>query len=394
MNNKIQTKYNLLQILFWLVSCSVSGFVAIYLKAKGLDNTQIGLVTGTSCVLIMLLSPVVTSLLQKNMSLTIPKLVTRILICTSILFLCISYLSVPVILLMVFYVVIISGYMSCVPLISTIAMNYMDRGFEVNFGLARGMGSVSYAVSAVLLSYCVEWFHPNVLSIIHAIAVSLLLFLINTFPDYEEEKKDNQTKQGSVFFVIKKYKLLFLILLGWAFTFSAATTLSTYLINVVENLGGNTTIYGFAIFAMASSELPAMAVTRKLMRKYDTMTLIIVAGLAYLFRNVLIATASSLVLVFIGVIFQSFSYGLLTSMITYYVTDTCEKEDQIMGQTLIGMMTTGLGSMSGNVLGGILQDVFGLQAMLFFAIGMTIAGSMILVGTGLTQRKKTRYKSI
>lgn len=389
MDKKIQIRYNLLQILFWIVSCSVSGYVAIYLKAKGLDNTQIGLVTGISCVLIMFLSPMVSSLLQKNTDLTIPSLVTRILLCTTVLFLGVSYLTLPAIVLMVLYVIIISGYLSCVPLVSTVAMNYIERGYDVNFGLARGMGSVSYAISAVVLSCCVELFDPNVLSVIHAVAVGLLLVLINTFPDYQEGKKKSQTQTGSILIVITKYKLLFVILLGWAFTFSAATTLSTYLINVVENLGGNTTIYGFAIFAMASSELPAMAVTRKLMRKYNTMTLIIVAGLAYLIRNVLIAIAPSLLFVFIGVIFQSFSYGLLTSMITYYVTDTCEKEDQIMGQTLIGIMTTGLGSMSGNVLGGILQDAFGLQAMLTFAIGMTVAGSLILVGTGITQLRKT-----
>lgn len=389
MDKKIQIRYNLLQILFWIVSCSVSGYVAIYLKAKGLDNTQIGLVTGISCVLIMFLSPMVSSLLQKNTDLTIPTLVTRILLCTTVLFLGVSYLTLPAIVLMVLYVIIISGYLSCVPLVSTVAMNYIERGYDVNFGLARGMGSVSYAISAVVLSYCVELFDPNVLSVIHAVAVGLLLVLINTFPDYQEEKKESQSQTGSILTIITKYKLLFVILLGWAFTFSAATTLSTYLINVVENLGGNTTIYGFAIFAMASSELPAMAVTRKLMRKYNTMTLIIVAGLAYLIRNVLIAIAPSLLFVFIGVIFQSFSYGLLTSMITYYVTDTCEKEDQIMGQTLIGIMTTGLGSMSGNVLGGILQDAFGLQAMLTFAIGMTVAGSLILVGTGITQLRKT-----
>lgn len=178
-----------------------------------------------------------------------------------------------------------------------------------------------------------------------------------------------------------------MILLGWSFTFSASTSLSTYLINVVEHLGGNTMIYGFAVFAMAASEMPAMAVTRKLMRKFDVMTLIVVAGVSYLCRNILIAMAPSLLFVFIGVLFQSTSYGLLTSTMAYYVTDTCEKEDQIMGQTLLGMMTTGLGSMLGNVVGGILQDAFGLSSMLVFAMTMTVIGALILIGVGITHKK-------
>ena len=138
---------------------------------------------------------------------------------------------------------------------------------------------------------------------------------------------------------------------------------------------------------MAASEMPAMAVTRKLMRKFDVMTLIVVAGVSYLCRNILIAMAPSLLFVFIGVLFQSTSYGLLTSTMAYYVSDTCEKEDQIMGQTLLGMMTTGLGSMLGNVVGGILQDAFGLSSMLIFAMLMTVIGALILIGVGIIHKK-------
>ena len=52
MKQRLQMQYNFLHILFWLISCSLNGFVAIYLKNKGLDNTLIGVVTGSSCVLI------------------------------------------------------------------------------------------------------------------------------------------------------------------------------------------------------------------------------------------------------------------------------------------------------------------------------------------------------
>ena len=33
--------------------------------------------------------------------------------------------------------------------------------------------------------------------------------------------------------------------------FSGATAIGTYLINIVKNLGGNTSLYGVAMFAMA-----------------------------------------------------------------------------------------------------------------------------------------------
>ena len=67
--------------------------------------------------------------------------------------------------------------------------------------------------------------------------------------------------------------------------FAAATSLSTYLINVVKNLGGNTSLYGVAIFFMAASEMPVMTITPRLIRRYDSITLIMVAAFFYIIRN-------------------------------------------------------------------------------------------------------------
>ena len=246
---------------------------------------------------------------------------------------------------------------------------------------------MSYATSAVVLSRLVDWLNPNWLSVVYVVSAVLFLICIHTLPDYEEEKSE-QKKTGSILNVVRKYRTLTLVLIGWAFAFAASTSLSTYLINVVEHLGGNTTIYGFAIFAMASSEMPAMAVTRKLMHRYDAMSLILVAGISYIFRNIMVALAPNLIFLFAGMLFQSVTYGLLTSVLTYYVADTCEKQDQVMGQTLIGMMTTGLGSMMGNVLGGVLQDAFGINAMLMFVTISTVVGIVIMVSVSLTQIRR------
>ena len=47
---------------------------------------------------------------------------------------------------------------------------------------------------------------------------------------------------------------------------------------------------------------------------------------------------------------------------------------------MIGMMTSGIGSTLGNVLGGILQDTFGLNALFLFVYFMTAFGAIIIFG--------------
>ena len=60
----------------------------------------------------------------------------------------------------------------------------------------------------------------------------------------------------------------------------------------------------------------------------------------------------------------------------------------MMGQTMISVMTSGVGSMTGNLLGGVLQDNLGIQSMYLFACIMTVTGCLIIVFTKLVSSKK------
>ena len=160
--------------------------------------------------------------------------------------------------------------------------------------------------------------------------------------------------------------------------FSGATAIGTYLINIVKSLGGNTSLYGVAMFAMAFSELPVMMTVPKLMKKFNSVTLILVASIFYICRNYTIGLAPNLIVLIIGMMFQGLSYGLFTGVITYYVTYNLDTQDQMSGQTMIGIMTSGIGSTLGNVLGDILQDTIGLNALFTFVYLMTALGAVII----------------
>ena len=235
------------------------------------------------------------------------------------IFLLLSFTDVPLAVLILCYTGVLCISLCVVPLLSAIAMNYIHRGAALNFGFSRGMGSISYAITAIFLGRFLEYFSPDILSVIFALGSVGFLPVAHSLP---EQKGICQTRKraSSLFSVIKNHKILFVILLGYSFDFAGTTTLATYLINIVKSLGGDTAIYGVAVFIMALCEMPAMALTQKLMKKYTTMHLV---------------------------------------------------------------MAVGIGAMVGNVLGGMLQDSFGISAMLRFVIVLTVAGSSILIFTGL-----------
>lgn len=392
--NRLQMKYNFAHILYWILCCSESGFTAIFLKSKGMTNTQIGLVTGMGCIITIFLSPMVTSIVNNNPKITVKKLFTVFFGFLSIIFLSVAFINLPTVVIMTLYMCILSTFLSTVPFLSMIAMNYLHEGKQINFGLARGMGSVSYAVAAVILGECVNLFSANILAIVFVVGAVLFLFVLYSLPDsrVQTKKPPRMTEKKTNFIVfIKKYHILFCILLGFAFAFAASSSISTYLINVIENLGGDTSVYGITIFLMAASEMPAMAVVPRLIRRYHPMNLVIFAGCCYVVRNFLICLAPNLIFVFIGMLFQSVTYGVLTSLLTYYVSDVTEKEDETMGQTFIGVMTSGFGATIGNFFGGFIQDALGLPAMLTMACILTALGSCIMVATALYVKKTVPY---
>lgn len=384
--NKLQMKYNFLHILYWMASCCICGYVAVFLQYKGMSNTEIGIVTGGGCVATIFLSPFISSLVSKIKGLSIKKLLTVLFSILSMNFLCLALVDLPMIVIMILYIILMSFIVSTVPFLSMIAMNYIQEGKVINFGLSRGMGSVAYAVSAFGLGQFIDIFNPDILAFVFVISAILDLMILYTLPD-SQTKQTNQKKEGNIIDIIRKYKIFVFLLLGFSCMFAASTSLSTYLINIVKNLGGSTSIYGLAIFFMAASEMPVMAITPRLIRRYDSVTLIMIAAFFYILRNFTICLAPNLLILFIGMMLQSFSYGLLTAVITYYVTYHLEINDQMMGQTMIGIMTSGLGSTIGNICGGILQDTFGIDTMFIFACTMTIIGFIVILTTGSIQKR-------
>lgn len=374
----LKIRYNLLHFFFWLSNCCVSGFIAIFLQYHGLSNTEIGIVTGGSCILTVFLSPYISSLVAKVKTLTTQQLFSYLLISISTLFLCIAYLKLPVLVIMIAYILMNSLMLSAVPLLTMIAMDYLREGLYVDFGLARGIGSASWASTALVFGRLLAFIPPSVLALGCFLFNSIVLMILHAMPKSTKPVNTNQ-KEGTVFDVIKHYRLFFLILLGFGLAYSGTTALGTYLINIVENLGGNTTFYGIALFAMAFSELPFMTLAHRLMKRFDPYMMIAIAGIFYVFRNLTICFAPNLFILILGMMFQGLSYGLFTGVITYYITYNLELHDQMAGQTLIGIMSNGLGSTIGNLCGGVLQDTFGLSAMYLFIGTITILGAALLV---------------
>lgn len=383
--NSLQLRYNLLHIFYFFSICSINGFTAVFLQNKGMSNTLVGLAMGIGSVLSIAIAPVFSSVLENIKGITIKKLILIVYSVQFAVYLAMAFLNLPVFVILPAYMVMMSSVIAVTPLLSMICMNYASKGYDIDFGTARGLGSLSYAIGAVLLGQISKIWTPDYLALAF-LASGLCMFLVLfSMPDsdiqvMDEKNPDSKKKnRSSIFYVIKTYKVFFLFLLGFGIVYAGVSALGTYLVNIVTSLGGDTSLYGIALFCMAASELPVMAATGKLIKKFGSERLIAIAAVFYLFRNFTICLAPSIPILLIGMMCQGASYGLFTAVITNYVGSHLPERHGLAGQNLISIMSTGLGTSSGSILGGVLIDVFGFTGLKLFALALTVIGCFIML---------------
>lgn len=387
----VATKYNLLYFINCIASVCLGGFVAVFLQYKGVSNTLIGLITGSGCIISIFASPLISSLIGKIKGLDARKLIIIIWTILAVIYAFLTFVDLNEYLIMIIYLLMYALYISNGSLFQVVASDYMNAGYEINFGFARGLGSAAWAIGALLFGRLVDLFHPAIL-IAGFIAFTALMIIdllsfpkIQSVPQKEEEKK----KSGSLLTFAKKYKTFMLMLCGFAFMFASASATSTFMINIVTKLGGSTTFFGIISFVMAFAEMPVMTIVGRHMKHLNTPKLVLLGGFCYIIRNFGLCLAPNLAILVIAGVFQGLSYGLLIPVLTYHVFYHFDLEDQVIGQTAILTMTSGVGATLGNYLGGFLQDAFGINAMYMFVFACTLIGFVIILISTLFSRKES-----
>lgn len=390
-----QVLYTLLQGMYWASYCTLVSFCAVYLQYRGLSNTDVGIVTGTGAACSVFGSPWIATLVSKIKNMTVKRLIRFVFLISGFLYLGIMYLPLPKGIMMAGYIVMITLYHSLEPLINAMAMNYVNYGIPVNFGFARGVGSMAYALSSMLLGRIAEVFYPGALSYLFLGTIVMLFGILffmqeQTLGDGKKKEAENRQAEENVTLwnMIRTHRIYAVLLFGFGFDFISKTVLSTYLINIVRSLGGTETTLGLAMFVSAASEIPVMFLASVILKRFSCITLLKFSSVFFVLKNAAIYFAGGLPLIFVGMALQSLSYGIFTFAAVYYVNEKLEKRYRVLGQSMIGMVTVGIGGTAGNILGGIVQDHFGLQVMVGGALIFTIIGMIIVFIAAYFERKK------
>ncbi len=396
MKTKSTIKYVSLQSFFWMAHCVISGnFANIYLRDMGVNNTEIGVVLTGGVLFAVVLQLLLSSLCDRHDA-KMPAYICVTSISLSVFIAIVTELLYGhKLIVMVLYICIIAFQYVIPIMMNTMALNIIKSGIKINYGLGRGAGSVAFAIVSVSLGkFTSVYGSGSMMYLFIGFNIFMLLSLISLWPSKymknitEQGNNEGVSEKSSFIDVFKKYRRYILFLSGIALIFICVAFINSYLVNICDELGADSSVVGTALAIAAVVELPAMAFYNKISAKISCVNVLRITTIAFIIKILILVFAVNITMVYISMFFQMFSYALYIPASVFYTERIMDKEDKTKGQALLSIAGGGLGM--GGILGGMIIDNFGLNILLTSGAVITVIGAFLVnISLQQTEVRKT-----
>ena len=379
-SKNLTPSYAVIQGLYWMYFAAITSFSGFFLLSGGFTNTQIGILAAIAGLLSAVLQPVLAGYADQPQSPSLKKLIQMLYFLQLILVIGL-FLSHSLILTGLLYGSSIALLQLMTPFINSLGMESINQGQTLNFGIARGMGSVAYAALSYVLGIITSRTGITAVPVCIMIVTLILMGCLALFPFTKSNSvptKDNvKEKTSNPLQFFRKYKRFTIVLTGCILIYLGHVLLNSFTFQIVQSKGGGSSEMGTATAIAAMSELPTLFLFGYMLKKARCDTWFRLTGIFFTLKSLGSLLAPNMT-VFYGIqIFQMLGWGLMAAASVYYVNSIMDTEYAIKGQAYITMTYT-LGSVIGAFLGGALIDFSGVNTMLLFATISAAAGAVII----------------
>ena len=405
---RVMISYSCVQASFWMNLCVFMGFAAVYLQSLGYSNARIGVIMACGTLGGSLLGPELSSLIDRStadritaQSMTPPVLAAE---------------AVAIVVLLLFPV---KGLVTSVAFVLFIALStsvnslnlklYTDAGYlglDIDYGIARSMGSLGYVVTSGVVGALCESISARV---VPAAGLILCACQFLTFLDFsrflkaaekvlpgdgaEDAELADGTEDagriesaglaeaesaggGSIIAFLVRNKRFSMVLIGTLLVFFAHSTMCNFFINIVRNVGGDIGVMGFLNGFMALVEIPVIFFFSRIARKFRTESLLRAGFVIFTAKAAGIAAAGSVAGIAAALLLQAPSFGLYTAAIVPYVDMVIPHDDSAKAQSLAFSVTM-LSSVFASAISGRMFDVLPVSSVMWIVCAVSAVGSIV-----------------
>ena len=377
---RVERHYAAVQGTYWAANCSLRGLTAVFLSYHGLTDGQIGYTSSLIYFCTITLSLLLSAWADRHplspLKRTISALFLLALAAAGVLYL----LPLPVLLMMVVYALDCCFHNCADSILNALMMQYVDNGIPARYGWPRGVGSITYAAMAWVLGILMERYTPNIILPVFLLLCGLSLVAILTMPDPGPRKLREQGRKVSYVEMLRHNPTRVLLLCACVVSGMGQCAGSTFLIRVVERLGGTSEELGLAMFIQAGVELPAMFASGWLLKRFSARGLLTLSFCAGALKMLMLALVPSLPLLYGVMAFSVFCFGIFGFASVLFVNSIAGEQEKVRAQSLLSLCyTSGAGGILGNLLAGALIGPLGVSTLLLVSAGLCACGSCVML---------------
>lgn len=357
-SSAIKLRFRLLYFaLYGTVACYYP-FLPLYLENRKLSYTEIGVVLAVNSLVGIIAQPiwgyVTDKYLTKKKTLLIGCIFCAVLIFNFIFAHSFTYILVTVFLLIIFQSV-------TTPMCDACSYEEMDRTNAFSFGEVRFVGSVGFAVISLILGKIIQLSSLNSSFILYSLLFLLTAYLVSGIKS-EGKATINRPGLKDILNTIKQSRFMLFILSVLLLNIGLGAN-SSYISVLVEKTGGNVAIIGFVWFVVAMSEIPLFFFGSRFQKRYGELNIYLWAAGLYVIRFFLCSLEQGYITVIAIQLLQGFSYPLYLLGAMQYIYKTVPESIRASGITILSSLGFGLGSLIGNLGGGIIVENYGVYQL-------------------------------
>ena len=380
---QLTIQYALIQACFWAGYMGIRGFTTVYLSERGFSYSLIGLVVALASGLSVILQTLLGNLSDRKPQIPIRFFTAGLLIAamlTAAFLIVFPYNIIPVTFLV--YVTMNTIMTATQPFVTSQAYDYINRGLHINFGLARGMGSISAGLSTAIVGKLVQRLGPDCIMPILIGAYTIDLALVLTFtrkhgiPAKAVPKKTDAVPAGVMEF-FRQNRRFTLFLVGSCLLLFSYQCINTYLINIAKAAGGDSSTVGFELAIAAVCELLPMSTYHYLARRYGCERMLRVSCIFFLLKTVGMLLAFRVPVIYLAALMQVGGFGLYFPASADFANRAVRPADRVKGQALLSAASVGLATMAGSLIGGVIIDFLGIRVLMSICLVVCACGAVI-----------------
>lgn len=398
--------------MYWAYYGVLLSFGSVYLLGKGFSNYEIGLLFALAGIFGAVIQPPIADVVDHSEKFRVHRMlellaVVMILLAAG-LFLFPSR-SLPLFLV---YLVLYALHLALQGLINAMTFALEKTGHHINFGVCRGMGSVTYSVLMVPLGAIVDRYGSGILP---GIGLALMLgytaFLIasdihylqacrkakevnqpeekNTSAEMVDEADDNAAQPEAdsakpaaadparitLWMFLKRNKLFLVLSIGVMCHFFGNAVQNTFFYQIIENVGGTSADMGTAAAIGAIMEVPLLFFFDNVRKRVPVTVLLKVCEVAFVLKFLILVLADNVFMVYLSQVLQGI-YILIVPGMVYLIGATMAPGEAVKGQTWYVVSTT-VASVLASFAGGWILDLAGAKSLCMVGLVLAAAGCLI-----------------